>query len=74
MMKILTGSFCYSPVARHYTVFKGKINESSAGGVMFVDDEGGDTIVHWMDAIGESKSADCIYASLAPPTPLIENT
>jgi len=28
MMKILTGSFCYSPVARHYTVFKGKINES----------------------------------------------
>jgi hypothetical protein len=28
MMKVLTGSFSYSPVAGHYTVFKGKINES----------------------------------------------
>jgi hypothetical protein len=28
-MKVLTGRFSYSPVARHYTVFKGKINESS---------------------------------------------
>jgi hypothetical protein len=28
MMNVLTGSFSYSPVARHYTVFTGKINES----------------------------------------------
>jgi hypothetical protein len=28
MIKILTDSFSYLPVARHYTVFKGKINES----------------------------------------------
>jgi len=34
MMKILTGSFSYSPVARHYTVFKGKINESPEGGAV----------------------------------------